>query len=153
MKIVKKKKSRKFHGSRLWGRSSKKAKGSGNRGGKGMAGTGKRADQRKTYVLKYYDNYFGKRGFKSKKVKLKAINLGDIQNKLNSFIREGIAKEKNDIIEVNLEDYKILGGGEIKDKIIIKANSFSSKAKEKIEKMGGKCEVLKKEENLSINKE
>ncbi|MEM3405637.1 MAG: uL15m family ribosomal protein [Candidatus Pacearchaeota archaeon] len=145
MKLVKRKRSRRFHGTRLWGKNSKKAKGSGNRGGKGMAGTGKRADQRKTYILRYYDNYFGKRGFKSKKEKKTTINIDELQDKLEKFIKEGKAKITNEGIFLNLEDYKILGRGDIKDKLIIKAYSFSKKAKEKIEKAGGKCENLKKE--------
>jgi ribosomal protein L15 len=50
---------------------------------------------------------------------------------------------------VILEDYKILGKGEIKDKFIVKAKSFSKQAKEKIEKAGGKAIFIieKSEEN------
>ena len=40
--------------------------------------------------------------------------------------------------EINLADYKILADGEIKDKFIIKAKACSKKAKEKVEKAGGK---------------
>jgi len=153
MKLVKRKRSRKFHGSRLWGKNAKKSKGSGNRGGKGMAGTGKRADHRKSYVLKHYDNYFGKTGFTSRKIKLEVINVGDIQNKLNNFIKIGKAKKTKDGIALDLKNYKVLGEGEIKDKIIIKAVSFSNQAKEKIEKVGGKCEALKKEKDIQLKNE
>jgi large subunit ribosomal protein L15 len=153
MRIVKKKRTRKFHGTRLWGKSSKKSKGSGNRGGKGMAGTGKRADHRKSYVLKYYDNYFGKRGFTSRREKLKSINVGTIQNKINNFIKSGKAKKTKEGIVLNLEGYKILGDGEIKEKITVVANSFSSQAKEKIENAGGKCEALKKEKDIQSEEE
>ena len=53
-KSHKRQKSSRMHGR---GRGSngrgerKKGRGSGHRGGKGMAGTGKRADQRKTLIL------------------------------------------------------------------------------------------------------
>ena len=40
----------------------KKAKGTGHRGGKGMSGSGKRADHKKTLITKLYGHkYFGKR--------------------------------------------------------------------------------------------
>ena len=58
-----------------WG-SKKKHRGSGNRGGFGMAGSGKRADQKKSLILKHFGkNYYGKKGFSSIKKKLKAVNL------------------------------------------------------------------------------
>ena len=39
---------------------------------------------------------------------------------------------------------KILGSGEIKEKIIVEANFFSKSAKEKLEKIGGTVQILKK---------
>ena len=54
MKTKKRKKSSRMHGRKAgthgWG-ARKKHKKSGHRGGKGMAGTGKRADQKKTLIL------------------------------------------------------------------------------------------------------
>jgi large subunit ribosomal protein L15 len=62
MKIKKRKKSTRMHGRGMGthgGGARKKRKGSGHRGGIGMAGTGKRADQKKTLILKLYgNNYF-----------------------------------------------------------------------------------------------
>jgi len=40
--------------------------------------------------------------------------------------------------ELNLEGYKVLGEGELKEKLTITAEKFSRSAKEKIEKAGGK---------------
>jgi large subunit ribosomal protein L15 len=37
---------------------------------------------------------------------------------------------------------KILGGGEISKALTVRAHKFSASAKEKIEKAGGRCEVL-----------
>ena len=70
MKLKKRKKSSRMHGrgtgSHGWG-FRKKHKKSGHRGGKGMAGTGKRADQKKSLVIKLYGNeYFGKQGITSR---------------------------------------------------------------------------------------
>jgi len=131
MKVKKRKKSRKMRGTRLHGYAMKKHKGKGNKGGKGMAGTGKRADQKKTYILKYSKNYFGKKGMKRKGKKIKQINIGNIERNLKSFM--------NKKGEVELKDYKVLGSGEIKQAMTIKAKLFSKKAREKIEKAGGKA--------------
>ena len=125
-----------------WG-SRKKHRGSGSRGGKGMAGTGKRSGHHKTFILKYFKDYFGKTGFVPiRENGLKIINLDLIERNLNSMIKEGTAKKTSRGIEINLPKYKILGSGELKSKLIIKANSFSESAKEKIEKAGGAAEII-----------
>ena len=111
-------------------------RGSGRRGGVGMAGTGKRADHKKSLVISKYGNkYFGKQGITSKgtaKRKLKTINLREIANK---FLGK---------TEANLKDYKILGDGELTKAITITVNAFTKTAKEKVEKAGGKIIVLEK---------
>ena len=54
--------------------AKKKARGSGHRGGFGLAGTGKRGDQKKTLVLKKHGNsYFGKSKTLRKKVVIKLV--------------------------------------------------------------------------------
>ena len=57
MKLKKTKKAKGLRGSKThgWG-AKKKHMGSGHRGGFGMAGTGKRADQKKTLMIKKYKN-------------------------------------------------------------------------------------------------
>jgi large subunit ribosomal protein L15 len=37
---------------------------------------------------------------------------------------------------------KILGGGELTKKLTVSAHAFSASAREKIEKLGGSCEVV-----------
>ena len=61
-KTKKTKKSMKWRGDTTYGHGArKKWKGSGHHGGCGMAGTGKRADHKKSLVIKLYgNNYFGK---------------------------------------------------------------------------------------------
>src|SRR3989344_2066211 len=102
MKLKKRKKSSRFRGSHTHGRGfKKKARGSGHRGGKGMAGTGKRGDQRKTLVLNLYgNNYFGKDKTLRKKLskKLKEINIQQILENLSSFIKSKKAEIKGDVI-------------------------------------------------------
>ncbi|MBU3907044.1 MAG: uL15 family ribosomal protein [Nanoarchaeota archaeon] len=148
-KTHKRAKSSRYKGSGTagWG-FRKKHKKSGHRGGKGMAGTGKRADQRKTLVLKLYGNdYFGKQGVTSRgteKDKRKRINLKTIELNLDNYLKKGIAKKTKDGVEINLEGYKILGDGEIKEKLIIKAEEASENAISKIEKAGGKIFLSQK---------
>ncbi|MBM3233824.1 hypothetical protein FJZ19_01890 [Candidatus Pacearchaeota archaeon] len=142
MKLKKRRKFSRARGTRTCGWAMKKHKGSGNRGGKGMSGTGKRADQRKSYVIKHLYPYFGQQGFTSRKTKRKmnnVINVSDI--------------EKMKETEINLENYKILGEGEIKRKVVVKAKAASKSAREKIEKAGGKIVLSENKQNKSEDKE
>lgn len=137
----KKKKSRKMRGSRYHGYAAKKHKGKGNRGGKGMAGSGKRADQKKSYVLKHLYPYFGGKGYTSRrtaKKKQKIMNIKDL-NKYDG--------------EVDLKDYKILSEGELTKKLTVKCQACSKKAREKIEKAGGKIETIPNKKNINEKKQ
>ena len=91
MKLKRRKKSRKMYGTRTHGYAAKKHKEKGNVGGKGMSGTGKRAGQRKTFVLRFMHPYFGRAGRLHAKPKLKQINLQDIEKNLPNMIKEGKA--------------------------------------------------------------
>jgi len=141
MRLKKRKKVSRHRGSHTHGRGfKKKARGSGHRGGVGMAGTGKRADQRKTLVLNLPKKYFGKRialrrGTVPKK--LDVINLAQITEKLDSFVKKGITKESKGAYEINLKGNKILGLGDLNKKITIKASAASKSAVDKIKKAGG----------------
>ena len=121
--------------------SRKNAKKAGHHGGGGMSGSGKRADQKKTLINKLYgNNYFGKQGITSKgtkRDKRERINLFTIETYLLNYVKKGIAKKTTKGYELNLEGYKILGTGEVKNKLIITALSASKSAREKIEKAGG----------------
>jgi large subunit ribosomal protein L15 len=128
-------------GSHGWGFRKKHRK-KGHRGGKGMSGSGKRADQKKTLVIKLYGNdYFGKQGFTSRgteRDKRKRINLLSIEQNLETY-----GKKQGDKWEINLKDYKILGTGEVKNKLIIKAKEASKTAIEKVKKAGGEIILSK----------
>ncbi len=90
-----------------------------------------------------------KRGFKSfNKRYMAIINLSDIQNfiktkKINTNEELNIKnlKEKK-LIRKNLNILKILGNGEVKEKIKISTNYVSKSAKSKIEKAGGSINIL-----------
>ena len=92
-----------------------------------------------------------KRGFNPlKKTKVGKINLGQIQ----SFIQKKSINNKDkinldllkklNIVNKRIGTLKILGSGEIKEKIAIEANFFSKSAKDKLEKAGGTVEISKK---------
>jgi|SRR3989344_322712 len=142
IKHKKRSKRTRLRGSRTayWG-NRKKHKGTGMRGGAGMAGTGKKAGQKKTFIQRYFPDYFGKEGMKAGK-KLDVINLDYINQNLAGLFEKGIAKKTGKGIELDLQGYKILGDGELKEKLIIKADAASQQAKEKVEKTGGEV-ILK----------
>ena len=130
-------------GSYGWG-ARKKHKKAGHRGGVGMSGTGKRADQKKTLVIKLYGNaYFGKQGITSRGTKRdtrKRIDLWQIEQNLETY-----GKKAGDKWEVNLEKYKILGNSVVKNKLVIKALEASKSAIDSVKKAGGEI-ILKKSE-------
>ena len=84
-----------------------------------------------------------KRGFTNRNSKeIIAINV-DVLNRfedgaevtVDTLIESGIVKDPKDGI-------KILANGELTKKLTVKANAFSAAAKEKIEALGGTCEVI-----------
>tara|TARA_B100000315_G_C14297726_1_gene460370 strand:+ start:81 stop:536 length:456 start_codon:yes stop_codon:yes gene_type:complete len=92
-----------------------------------------------------------KRGFNSiKKNKIGKINLGKIQyfveqksiNNSDNINLEFLKKLK--VINQNFDKLKILGFGEIKQKINIEADFFSKSAKDKLEKIGATIQMSKK---------
>ncbi|MFC1685653.1 uL15m family ribosomal protein [Nanoarchaeota archaeon] len=141
--VVKRNKRSRLRGSKSAGHGAKKkGRGSGSRGGVGMAGTGKKAGQKLSYVMMKMPKYLGKKGFirhGTKKISLKPINLGDINLKLAKFEKEGVAKKTTGGFELNLSKYKVLAKGDLNQKMIITAGSFSKQAKKKIEAKGGKA--------------
>ena len=151
--IIKRKKSKRYRGSQTHGGGSKKKRrGAGNRGGRGMAGSGKRADQKKPTILKLYGNsYFGKVGFTSKnRKKISPINIRTIENKLYSWLKNGVLKKENDLIKINLNEMgynKLLSKGKPKNKFDIEVEYASRNAVEKIQKSGGKINVINRKHN------
>ena len=78
------------------------------------------------------------------------INLGKIQyfvEKKSINNKEKIDLQllkKLSIINKKYSKLKILGTGDLKEKIIIEANAFSKSAKEKLEKIGGTVQIITK---------
>ena len=84
-----------------------------------------------------------KRGFTNRNSKeIVGINLSalevfdnDAVVSVDTLIEKGIVKNPRDGV-------KILGNGEFTKKLTVQANAFSASAKEKIEALGGKAEVI-----------
>ena len=91
-----------------------------------------------------------KRGFNSiKKKNIAILNLEKIQAfidkktiKSSDVLNSELLKKLN-LINKNSLKLKILGNGEIKDKINIEANLASKSAVEKVEKIGGSIQIKK----------
>ena len=84
-----------------------------------------------------------KRGFTNRNQKdIVGINISALERfengsevSIETLIETGIVKNPRDGV-------KILGNGEFTKKLTVKANAFSASAKEKIEALGGSCEVI-----------
>ncbi len=143
MRVHKRPKNSRIRGARTvgWG-FRQKHKGHGNKGGFGMAGTGKRSDHKKQAALESdkKKRYFGKQGLTSRGTaiaKYRRINLFTIKDNLFN-------KEKQ---KIDLGKYKILGTGNGFNAEIT-ALSATQTAIDKIEKAGGKIILPKRKEDI-----
>ena len=86
----------------------------------------------------------GKRGFSNKRFKTvyACVNVSDLNRfEENTVVTPELLIETG-LIKKELDGVKILGNGELSKKLTVKANKFSVTAKEKIENIGGKIEVI-----------
>ncbi|PLW79571.1 50S ribosomal protein L15 [Candidatus Woesearchaeota archaeon] len=145
MTVNKRKKNSRQSGSKThgWG-SMKKHRGAGNRGGRGRAGSGAKGDAKKP---SYRKEPVGKIGFRSPLInqKVSTINLSLISQRLENMIEKKQAVKGKSGIELDLTKLKIdklLGSGNVSEKLIITVGEASAKAIEKVEAAGGKVTVL-----------
>ena len=85
-----------------------------------------------------------KRGFTDPNSKvITGINVSVLEDRYNAGDEVTLENllEKRIIRKVN-DGVKILGNGELTKKLTVKVNAFSERAKEKIEAVGGTCEVI-----------
>ncbi len=87
-----------------------------------------------------------KRGFKNiNRVEYKVLNLGQIDGLVEKY---GLTEITPEVLYINglisqTDSIKILGNGELKNKIGFKVNAVSEKAKAAIEAAGGTIEIIK----------
>ena len=133
-------KSDNFRRGRGHGSDSGKPAGKGHKGQKARSGAprpGFEGGQMPLY------RRIPKRGFTNRnRLEIVAINVSALERfdagsevSVETLIESGIVKNPKDGV-------KILGNGELTKKLTVKANAFSASAKEKIEAVGGTCEVI-----------
>jgi large subunit ribosomal protein L15 len=133
-------KTRKKRGSRTvgYGRVGQH-RGGGQRGGHGKAGRHKHLW---SYVLRYEPDYFVKKGFTpARRSKLNEINVGKIDEEASRLLDEGKAVKKVNGIHIDLKELgydKLLGSGKVTHPFVLRVDSFSKSAAEKIKNANGK---------------
>lgn len=118
-----------------------KTSGKGHKGAKARSGGGKRPGFEGGQMPLYrripkrgFTNIFGLEYAEVNVERLEAFNDGDVVT-----VEELLAKK---IIRKPMDGVKIMGNGELTKKLTVKATKFTASAKEKIEALGGKAEVI-----------
>ena len=118
-----------------------KTSGKGHKGAKARSGGGKRPGFEGGQMPLYrrvpkrgFNNVFGTEYAEVNVERLEVFNDGDVVNAQALLDKKIIRKE--------LDGIKVLGGGELTKKLTVQAAKFTGSAKEKIEAVGGKAEVI-----------
>lgn len=118
-----------------------KTSGKGHKGAKARSGGGKRPGFEGGQMPLYrrvpkrgFTNIFGMEYAAVNVERLEVFNDGDVVT-----VDELLAKK---IIRKPMDGVKIMGNGELTKKLTVKAAKFTASAKEKIEALGGKAEVI-----------
>ena len=129
-----------FRRGRGHGSGNGKTAGKGHKGQKARSGAprpGSEGGQMPLY------RRLPKRGFKNRNTKeIVAINVGVLECFDNGATVDVLALVEAGIVKNPRDGVKILGNGELTKKLTVQANAFSASAKEKIEALGGKAEVI-----------
>ena len=130
-----------FRKGRGAGSGNGKTAGKGHKGQNARSGGGVRPGFEGGQIPLY--RRLPKRGFNNVFAKHYAIvNVSDLEVFDNdAVITTEVLLEKR-IIRKALDGVKVLGRGELTKKVTVQAAIFSAGAKEKIESVGGKCEVV-----------
>ncbi len=85
-----------------------------------------------------------KRGFSNARFKVEyaVINLSDLNKFDNDAVITPELLKEMGLLKNQLDGVKVLGNGTLEKKLIVKAHKFSNRAREEIEKLGGKVEVI-----------
>lgn len=70
------------------------------------------------------------------------VNVSDLEKFVDGTVVDTELLKASGIIKKELDGVKVLGNGELTKNLTVKAAKFSAAAKEKIEKAGGKAEVM-----------
>ena len=84
-----------------------------------------------------------KRGFNNIfATKYAVVNVSDLEKFVDGTVVDTELLKASGLITKELDGVKVLGNGELTKNLTVKAAKFSAAAKEKIEKAGGKAEVM-----------
>ena len=124
MTVNKRKKAVRYRGSKTCGGGSKKKRrGAGNRGGRGLGGSGKRADSKKPSLWKA--RYFGKYGFVSRKSRdVRVINVGYLDENIDKLNSQNKVSKEGEFFSIDIKKLgfdKLLSNGKVTNKYKIKA--------------------------------
>ena len=115
--------------------------GKGHKGAKARSGGGKRPGFEGGQMPLYrrvpkrgFNNVFG--------TEYAEVNVERLEAFEDGAVVDAKALLEARIIRKELDGVKILGGGELTKKLTVKAAKFTASAKEKIEAVGGKAEVI-----------
>lgn len=70
------------------------------------------------------------------------INVADLERFVDGTVVDTELLKAAGLVKKELDGVKVLGNGELTKSLTVKAAAFSASAKEKIEKAGGKAEVM-----------
>ena len=140
LKPAKGSKQSNFRKGRGHGSGKGKTAGKGHKGQKARSGSprvGFEGGQTPLFVR------IPKRGFTNRNSKdIVTINVDDLNKFENDSVVTIESLQEKGIINNPRDGVKILGNGELTKKLTVQANAFSASAKEKIEALGGKAEVI-----------
>ncbi|MBQ8764338.1 MAG: 50S ribosomal protein L15 [Clostridia bacterium] len=123
------------------GSGNGKTAGRGHKGQKARSGGGVRIGFEGGQIPIY--RRLPKRGFTNIFAKqYSEINVSDLNKFENGAVVDAAALKEAGIIKKTLDGIKVLGNGDVKVKVTVKAAKFTEAAKEKIEAAGGKAEVM-----------
>ena len=118
-----------------------KTSGKGHKGAKARSGGGKRPGFEGGQMPLYrrvpkrgFNNVFG--------TEYAEVNVERLEAFEDGAVVDAKALIEARIIRKELDGVKVLGGGELTKKLTVKAAKFTGSAKEKIEAVGGKAEVI-----------
>ncbi|MEZ0290450.1 MAG: uL15 family ribosomal protein [Sulfolobales archaeon] len=151
MVVRRRKKSRKLRGRTRtmgWGRIGQHRK-SGSRGGRGAVGFHK---HKWVWVLKYFPDWYGKRGFTPRNPsyeeevrEISIRDLADLVEKMrleNKLVYSESGRIKIDLTELGFN--KLVGGGRIDYPVEVVTVYATERAVEEIKRAGGEVILLKK---------
>ncbi len=146
MVVRRRKKTRRLRGRTRtmgYGRIGQHRK-SGSKGGFGAAGMHKHMW---TWTVKYAPTWFGKHGFnpaETLEVRPREINVGELDEKVEHWLKQGLASREGDRIVVDLAKLgynRLLGRGKATHALKIIVPAATERAVEKIKAAGGEVVV------------